>query len=366
MTPLTLTLLAMTLAAPPRYVPAADGSTAAVVVDGPLVHTGQLFGRDLPAVLDRLDAAITKAGGNPKQVAKLNVYAATVEAADAARVAVRDRYPADRRPAVSFVVGKLARPGATIAADAIAAGSGTPAKVALSSDAAVLPVGPRVYVSGQAEKGATPAEAARKTLESLKKTLAWLGCSTADVVQAKSFLTPITAADEVRKEFEAAFGKGKVPPLVFVDWQSALPIEIELIAAAPPQQSQHPGPIEFLTPPGMTASPVYAKVTRVHADKTIYVAGLYAPKPGTGEDEVTAVFDQLKGVLEKSGSDLRHLAKATYYVSSDDASKKLNDLRPRYYDPQRPPAASKAVVPGTGMRDRALTLDMIAVPASQK
>lgn len=72
---------------------------------------------------------------------------------------------------------------------------------------------------------------------------------------------------------------------------------------------------------------------------------------------------KLPDILKASGSDMRHLAKATYYVSDNDASAKLNELRPKFYDPQRPPAASKAQVFGVGVADKSLTLDMIAVPA---
>jgi hypothetical protein len=66
--------------------------------------------------------------------------------------------------------------------------------------------------------------------------------------------------------------------------------------------------------------------------------------------------------MDVSGSDLKHLVKATYYVSGDAVSLGLNQLRPRYYDPLRPPAASKAIVPGVGYSSRTLTMDMIAVP----
>ena len=79
--------------------------------------------------------------------------------------------------------------------------------------------GPLVYVSGQAEKAATPAEAAAKTIASLKQTLDWLGCKPEDAVQAKCFLTPMSAAADVAKEFDKAFGERKVP-LVFVEWES--------------------------------------------------------------------------------------------------------------------------------------------------
>jgi len=40
----------------------------------------------------------------------------------------------------------------------------------------------------------------------------------------------------------------------------------------------------------------------------------------------------------------------------------LNELRPLYYDPKRPPAASKAQVSGIGWPNRSITMDLIAVP----
>lgn len=364
-----LPLLALALAAPPEpVVLEKDGRTLAVTVPtGPLIHTAQMIFPDSgdAATQTRLVlGALREAGGGGNRLVKLNVYAATQEAADAAAAVLRsERVSA----ATTVVVGTLEMRGSLVAADGVffsTGGKAAPPQIGLyrGHATATLPAGPRIYVSGQAEKGATPAEATRKTLASLKKTLEWLGGSMDDVVQAKSFLKPIGAASEVVKEFEAAFGKGKVPPLVFVEWESTLPIEIELIATGRPPKGGVPGPIEFLTPPGMTASPVYARVTRVFAEKTIYVAGLHATKAGTGGEEVVGVFDQLSSILDQTGSDFRHLAKATYYVSADDASRKLNDLRPKYYDPKRPPAASKAVVPGVGAKGRTFTLDMIAVP----
>ena len=79
--------------------------------------------------------------------------------------------------------------------------------------------------------------------------------------------------------------------------------------------------------------------------------------------QIHAIFASLKHVLGETGSDLKHLVKATYYPAADDPSAKLNEIRPEYYDPKRPPAASKAFVAGTGFAGRTITLDMIAVPA---
>lgn len=359
-----------------------DMTQAVKVGSGVLIHTAQVFGRTAEEALDRVSAAIKESNSETAVLAKINVYGANQESIESARALIAKRY-AQQMPAVSYVVGKLADPNSLIAMDGVAvadSGGLVGQRVARSSQASTLAPGSRVYVSGQAEKGASPGEAARLTLQSLRKTLDWLGCSLDDVVQVKSFLTPISACAEVRRELESAFGVGKVPPLVFVEWESPIPIEIELIAAAPQSalgdatqkksdvssaRGTQSKSIEYLTPPGMTASPVYCRVAKVNSLRTIYVSGLYSARPGNGADEVTSVFEQLASILQKSGSDFVHLAKATYYVSSPDSSSKLNELRPKYYDSQRPPAASKAAVASVGMLQRTLTMDMIAVPTEK-
>ena len=73
------------------------------------------------------------------------------------------------------------------------------------------------------------------------------------------------------------------------------------------------------------------------------------------------MFVQLKGILSETGSDLGHLAKATYYVSDDEASNMLNQVRSNFLDPERAPAASKVTVHGVGRAGCTLTMDMIAV-----
>ena len=82
-------------------------------------------------------------------------------------------------------------------------------------------------------------------------------------------------------------------------------------------------------------------------------------------DEVKLAFDDLRRITEAAGGDLRHLAKATYYVSDDPLSSALNEVRPLVYDPQRPPAASKVAVPLIGKEGGGLLMDFIAVPAAK-
>lgn len=351
------------------------GTSRAVIVDAlPLAHTtqilpldkdGKLIGegdaaKQATEVLRNLGAAIEDTGSSLKSVVKLNLYVADDEAAQAAQKAIMASFRDELRPAVSLVVTRLPNAGALVAADAVAIA----AEVKNSTRVSVLPAGKRIYISGQAEPGDLKT-ATRKTMESLRATLKFLGREDKDIVELKAFMLPMSAAEDVRQEIASFFGDRPVPPLSLVEWESKLPIEIELVAAGGPLDaagdSATPS-VEYLTPPGMQASPIYCRVARVNHAQTIYVGGLYGPQAGGGE-QVEAIFATLKDIAKRTGSDLRHLVKATYYVANDEASRKLNELRPNYYDPQRPPAASKAMVSGIGIPGRTITIDMIAVPA---
>ncbi len=354
---------------------------AVVVHSSALLHTrqflpvdqfGEVVGQTLPAQADavwkQLSSVLRDQGLTPNRLVKLSVCVANETVAGEFRQFLAERLQGQPAVAVSVVQSRLPKSAALLSIDAVAiadppAGTRRIGRTSHSprSSSAILPAGPRLYVSGQAEKGADLAEATRKTLVGLQSTLRHLGSDLADVVQVKCFLTPMADVDTAEKVIADFFGK-EVPPCVFVEWQSSLPIEIELVAAARPQATQSE-PLEFITPPGMTASPVFCRVVRVNDPRTIFVSGLYSREAGDGAVQVSDVFAQLQDILKASGSDLRHLAKATYYVSDNDAGAKLNELRPKFYDPQRPPAASKAQVFGVGVAGKSLTLDMIAVPA---
>ncbi len=295
---------------------------------------------------------------------KLNFVVASDHLATAVPKALANAYPAWAKVPTSIVVGRLPG-GAAVGVDGVALYDRPVKDVfvqsyeATSGRAKVCPAGSRIFISGQAEKGATPVEAAARTIASLKQTLEWLGCDTKAALQARCFLTPIDSAKEVEQEFEKVFGKGQLP-LVFVEWKSDLPVEIELIAHAPLAESDSPD-IEFLTPPSMTASPVYSRVVRVNRGNWIYTRGLTHSSTDANK-QVVGTFEELKTVLEGADGSLGQLAKATYYVTNDATSKSLNDLRPRYYDPQKPPAASKAVIPGLGSdTDVNFMMDMIGI-----
>lgn len=332
--------------------------------------SGKTIAEQLRVVQTRLEAAGHNTGAGLDRCVKLNVYLSDTADAAAVQTILARRFHGPHKPAVCYVTTKLPLAGALVAADAVIAtprDSRGPVEI-LPADGpragcAVLAPGGRVYIAGQAEPGEL-ATATRRTLESLQQTLKFLQLDLTHVVQLKSFLTPMEESAAAEREIRSFFGDRPAPPLVFVEWQAGAtsPIEIELIAAVPRDKLPADAPpVEYITPPGMTASPIFARAALVAAPQTIYVSGLYGADDDP-ERQVRGIFEQLTGLLKPAGGDLKYLVKATYYVADEPASAMLNKLRPEYYDPQRPPAASKAPVRGVGRAERTLTLDMIAVP----
>jgi enamine deaminase RidA (YjgF/YER057c/UK114 family) len=365
----------------------ATGSSMAVVVGRtPLAFTGLILpvddrgktvGLDHPTIqteraLDNLALALAEAKSGLDRVVRLNLYVKDADVVrDAQRVFSR-RFSGPIKPALTIVESALPLPDAYLALDAVAAcaaGQGEKKVTRLSSarlaggrsasHVAVLPDGVKVFVAGQAERG-TLREATTATMAGLLRTLEFAGLDRTHIVHLKAFLTPMAAHREVEEEIARVFAGEPIPPLTFVEWTSTLPIEIELVAYGGDQGHTAREPVEYLTPTGLTASPIYSRVARVNFGNLVFLSGLY----GSGQSadlQIRDIFSTLEFLAGQGGSDLRHLVKATYYVSESQTSQRLNDLRPNFYDPKRPPAASKVMVRGVGQKERTITVDMIGV-----
>ena len=366
---------------------AAAGLSAAVVVENcQLIHTTQILPLDDDArfhggttnaqvdrVLERLEELMTACHATRERVVKLNVYVADAATRDVVRKRLADWFGPGSLPAVSYVATALPIAEARVALDAVIAieqtagetapGFGTLKGSGKNSAWSVLPRGDAIYIAGQAEPGEL-AEATWATLDSLLRTLRHMELDRRHIAAIKCFLQPMDRVAVVDQEVKRFFGAAAIPPVSHVEWVSgSLPIEIELIAYAPPIKGSET--VSVSATPWLKASPVFSRVARIHGDRRIYVSGLYSTVDGNGEIQTRDIFRSLGEILTKSGSDMRHLAKATYYVSDDDASAQLNAIRPSIYDPQRPPAASKAVVKDVAAERRGIVIDMIAAPAAK-
>ena len=166
-------------------------------------------------------------------------------------------------------------------------------------------------------------------------------------MQLKVFLTPASSADEALGEVKRLFPDQLTPPVVFVEWIASAPVEIELVAQLP-TADEPAEPVELYDPPDLKPSPAFSRAALVRGPRQIFISGLSSRDPGDGETQVADIFAQLKAILAETGSDILHLAKATYYVSEDEASKALDKARLDFYPPGRAPAASKVTVHGVG------------------
>lgn len=367
-----------------RYIGSSElkGSSDVVIVDDvALAHTAQFLPLDsrgnishpgdlskqVDQVFQNLSKALKPACSDIGKIVKLNIFLKSVNELSLVQHIMTQKFEPGKYPAITFAVGDLAHPEALISLDAVAVSEKSSiTEVQLTAfentknnvDVAILPKGPVVYVSGQAAKGGL-AEATRNTLEQLDQTLIALGISKKSIVQIKSFLSPMSSLAIVKQEFAVFFNGEIMPPLIFVDWLSTDPvIEIELIASSP-LKTEKTEQVEFITPPGMASSPVYSKVSRLNYGKKIYLSGIYGINSGTSDSEVNSVFESMGKVLKAAGSSFENLLKATYYITNDKYSKSLGDLRPKYYDPNRPPAASKAMLKAIGLNGAGISVDMI-------
>ncbi|MCR4415585.1 MAG: RidA family protein, partial [Thermoguttaceae bacterium] len=293
------------------------GMSQAVIVQGmALVHTRQLLPLDregklvgegspdeqIEKVLANLEAVLADSGSGMDKLVRVNVYALSTGVVSSFREHLAKRLGPNVRPAITSVLTPLPHRNAVVAADAVAGaadsssavrGSPDPARALTEglqrsgetsgrearrgqethaerkavvlrrcpsvagdprcADAAVLPRGGVAYLSGQPDEGGLSESAAARSMSGLMRTLGHLKLSPADVVQVKVFLRPMTSSNEVLREVQKFFPGQITPPVVFVEWLAAVPVEIELIARFP-VSGKPARPVEYFTPPEVRPS----------------------------------------------------------------------------------------------------------------
>jgi enamine deaminase RidA (YjgF/YER057c/UK114 family)/rhodanese-related sulfurtransferase len=319
--------------------------------------------RQVESILKQLDGLLGKVGASRDTLVRINLYATSDEAVSSARRALE---AAGVKCPAAPVVTDLPKAGAMAAIEAIAVASGVE-RSPVPGEVRLLKSDRAVYISGMAAAKPDVAEATRGTMAQLDGVLRHLGIPKANVTTVKSFLRGEAGAVDAARGEIAKYFDGNPPPLTWVNWTTKDAIEIELVAEVPDAKAagheSETDTVTFLTPPGATTSPLYSKVTIVHpGGRMIYTSGVVAS--GEGRDataETRLALAAMKEAVTKAGGDFEHLVKATYYPSSDAATQALTKVRPEFYNPKRPPAASRALVRSTGTPGSQLTFDLIAV-----
>ncbi len=326
-------------------------------------------------LVEKLRTILEAGDASLKDVLRLNVHLANAKSdlRGAAEKMIADHWPAGQTPAVTFIPG-LFPGGVPMACDAVfvlpncgqevypitQSAANSPVRV----DAVVAPAKrDLIFVSGCAVDGATYAESILPTVDQILNVhLFPHGVQLSDVVQVRAYVGDLDNWAVAEAMINSRFVDLPPPPIVFVEWANRDSVEIEFIAAASSAADTDQG-VSFFTPQTLVASPLYSRVAIVHSQEIIYFSGMLGTTNQSPTAQVTSVFDNLKRRTEAVGSDLRNLVKATYLVSDREVDQAVNALRPNYYDPTRPPAASKIFRTSVGAIDRDLLVDMIAVPA---
>ena len=358
-------------------------SAAVVVPEASLIFTGQIWpevanrtgprsvAEETKSALNHLEKELRQTGLHLSDVVKLNVHLTDAPSRGAVEGVLAKTFSEGHYPAVSFVGGVSAASAFQISMDAVAArpaskGAFTqimaaPKPATGERTFAELPKGTKLFISGMADTNDLPL-AAVKTMEKLEGALKHFEAGRDDIVQLRIFLEPMSQSAAVREAI-IRFFQGNAPPMIFIEWISPKPnppIEIELVAKGKAPPAGEKDSIQFITPPGTTSTKTFSRVARVNHGPLIFISELTGPPGGDGNSQVRSIYSQLREITRLAGSDFEHLVKAVYYVSDDDASNKLNDLRLEYYNPQKPPAASKAKVKSLCSPGRTVMIDMIA------
>lgn len=375
-----------------RHVEADDESgfsLATVVKDVPLAFTNQLFPLDengkiigssdvteqLNQVMKNARIALKAAGSDFSKLVRINLYLKDDKMSEQVLARLKEILPDDTFPAITFISGVQPRSQVLVSMDMVAVSAEEVAgqRVTLyqgkgifgkpnRSEVAVLAPGRKIFISGQAAPGENLSDASYQTMRNLFATLAYAGAEAEDVVQVKAFFNPIDSAQSV-EEIIASFFRGReAPPVISVEWVTdPNRVEIEMIASAKATTNSTPA-ISYYAPPWMTQATTFSRIVDVKSGALLFTSGLY----GEGEDghaQARNMFETLGKVLRKAGSNYDHLVKATYYPSSEEGRKGFVTLRPEFYNPQKPPAASLIMVRGTGRPGRSINVDLIgAIP----
>jgi enamine deaminase RidA (YjgF/YER057c/UK114 family) len=365
--------------------PRAGRALAVVAGESAFVHTGTVVARDhtgaltgnadagrqMTQVLANIDAAFRRAGSSMADVVKLNLSVADASALTAAEQALALWFNGKPLPAVALVVSHQPVPAALASGDGIALVRQSPSRVEWLSapaprnaeraaSAGVLPKGPIVFFSGKGGRGEAR-QVAETLVGELKKSMDWMAIPPANVVHVTVLLQDMAALAQVEEVFERFFG-GKCPPVSYLERHSgAGAMEIEWVAAGRADATKPSQQVEYLTPPHLQPSPMFSQIVRVNRGGLIFVSGTYGNPADPAEAQAMALFARLQEAIAAGGGDFRHLAKAIYHLSSNDAAAGMDKVRRKVFDPQRPPAASRNQLRHVGGTGGVMVADMIGV-----
>jgi enamine deaminase RidA (YjgF/YER057c/UK114 family) len=242
-------------------------------------------------------------------------------------------------PALSVVqVGALPLEGAQVVIESIAV-----------AKKEVNPLG-LVFISGQG--GAAP----EKAIANLKTALQGAAAQSAGMRRITCFVSSLDDYAEVRRSLDAAYSSAALDIVQLQRAPNGRVVECEAVAKA---ERKVAAPVEFVNPPGLTASPNFSQLALVSAPKLVFTGTQVSY--GYQDSDARLAFQRLAKDLEHSGTSIKDVAMTHIYPLSTSLLEQVRRVRFEFFDKSHPPAATMLPFEGLPAMDAGFALDVIAI-----
>jgi enamine deaminase RidA (YjgF/YER057c/UK114 family) len=242
-------------------------------------------------------------------------------------------------PAVSIVqIGALPLVGSQVVIESIAM-----AKKEMN------PLG-LVFISGQGGK------APEKAIADLKTALRGAGSEAADVLRITCFVGALEDGAEALRSIATDYRGAALDIVQLQRTPYRGMVECEAVAKL---KHRIAGPVEFLNPPGLTASPNFSQLALVSAPKLELTGTLLSY--GYQDSDARLAFQRLAKAVEQGGSSMKDVVVTHMYPLSQSLLEQVRKIRFEFLDPSRPPAATLLPFDGLPAMEAGFAIDVIAI-----
>jgi enamine deaminase RidA (YjgF/YER057c/UK114 family) len=220
------------------------------------------------------------------------------------------------------------------------------------------------FISGQGSTGPIDANSAdmfvaplaQQSVANLNTALTHVGLTAADVLRVTCLSSSLDDYQEVRRIVASAFPASALNIVQVQRAPTSHVVECEAVA----RLKRKPEPsVQFIQPPGLTASPNFTHVVLVGQPKLIFTTTQLGFRQQ--DDDVRLAFSRLASSLEAAGGSMKQVVFSNIYPISPTIQQKVRNLRFEYYDRARPPASTVLLFEGLPSLDASFGVDVISL-----
>jgi enamine deaminase RidA (YjgF/YER057c/UK114 family) len=207
-----------------------------------------------------------------------------------------------------------------------------------------------VFISGQGGK------APEKAIADLKTALRGAGSEAADVLRITCFVGALEDGAETLRGMAADYHGAALDIVQLQRTPYRGVVECEAVARL---ERKIAGPVEFLNPPGLTASPNFSQLALVSAPKLELTGTLLSY--GYQDSDARLAFQRLAKTVEQGGSSMKDVVVTHMYPLSQSLLEQMRKIRFEFLDKSRPPAATLLPFDGLPAMEAGFAIDVIAI-----